>query len=138
VPGPKVGRITTRAAFVELQRSGSRGSSGPVRAVFVACDPAAPGPYPQVGYAIGKQCGSAVVRNQLRRRAREVVRREAPTLPRGAYLLRFSPPSPTQDRGAFRAHVACALHRAAGLPSTAPPDSAPVQPHPPGAMGEYR
>ena len=35
VPSPTVGRITTRAAFAELQRSRARGSSGSVRAVFV-------------------------------------------------------------------------------------------------------
>jgi ribonuclease P protein component len=138
VPGTKVGRITTRAVFAELQRSDSRGSSGPVRAVFVPSDPATPGPFPQVGYAIGKQCGPAVVRNQLRRRAREVVRTEAPNLPHGSYLLRFSPPSAAQDRTAFRAHVACALRRAAGLPAPAPPSSASLRPRSPGATGDQR
>jgi ribonuclease P protein component len=161
VPSPTVGRITTRAAFAELQRSRARGSSGSVRAVFApapsanpnsAADqdhsapnpsdlgssdlrPSDPGPsdhgpsdhgpshlvpsgspaepFPQVGFAVSRQCGSAVVRNRLRRRARAVVRDEAPLLPRGRYLLRFSPASASASPAAFRADVAQALHRAA-------------------------
>jgi ribonuclease P protein component len=112
VPAPTVGRITTRAAFAELQRSRARGSSGPVRAVFVPAESSAPGVFPQVGYAVGKQCGSAVVRNSLRRRAREVIRGEAHRLPRGTYLLRFSPDSAAAKPEAFRADVAKALQRA--------------------------
>jgi ribonuclease P protein component len=114
VPAPTVGRITTRAAFAELQRSRSRGSSGPVRAVFVPAEPSAPGLFPQVGYAVGKHCGPAVVRNRLRRRAREVVRHEAHRLPRGTYLLRFAPGSAAVKPEAFRADVTKALQRASG------------------------
>jgi ribonuclease P protein component len=47
--------------------------------------------FPQVAYAIGRNCGSAVVRNSLRRRAREVVRSTAPDLARGTYLVRMEP-----------------------------------------------
>jgi ribonuclease P protein component len=132
VPSPTVGRITTRAAFAELQRSRARGTSGPVRAVFVPSVPPLSAPvatppaattaggtptsddmFPQVGYAIGKQCGTAVVRNRLRRRAREVVRSEVSHLPRGTYLLRFSPDSASTHPAAFRADVAKAMQRAA-------------------------
>ncbi len=112
MPASTVGRITTRAAFAELQRSRARGSSGPVRAAFVPAQPSARGVFPQVGYAIGTQCGPAVVRNRLRRRAREVVRSQAHRLPRGTYLLRFSPESASTQPAAFRADVAKALRRA--------------------------
>lgn len=121
MPAPTVGRITTRTAFSELQRSRARGSSGPIRAVFVPVDPTVDGVFPQVGYAISRRCGSAVVRNRLRRQAREVVRSEAPRLPRGTYLLRFEPTSAaasTRNPVAFRADVASALQRAAD-PATA-------------------
>ena len=50
---------------------GARASCGPVRASFVPAAAGAVGVFPQVGYAIGKHCGNAVVRNRLRRRMRE-------------------------------------------------------------------
>jgi ribonuclease P protein component len=129
VPSLTVGRITSRAAFAELQRSRARGSSGSVRAVFTPAPaptasssptpstPSTPSStagdvFPQVGFAVSRQCGSAVVRNRLRRRARAVVRSEAPQLPRGRYLLRFSPDSASASPAAFRADVAQALRKA--------------------------
>jgi ribonuclease P protein component len=126
VPSLTVGRITSRAAFAELQRSRARGSSGSVRAVFSPAQaptasssptPSTPSAtagdvFPQVGFAVSRQCGSAVVRNRLRRRARAVVRSEAPQLPRGRYLLRFSPDSASASPAAFRADVAQALRKA--------------------------
>ena len=112
MPARTVGRITSRAVFAELQRSRARGASGPVRASFVPAEESAPGVFPQVGYAIGRRCGGAVVRNSLRRRAREVARSEAPTLPRGAYLVRLEPAAAALEPTGLRADVAAALHRA--------------------------
>ncbi len=113
MPARTYGRITTRSAFAELQRSRARGSCGPIRAAFVPADEGAPGVFPQVAYAIGRGCGGAVVRNRLRRRAREVVRSEAPTLRRGAYLLRFEPAAATLGPAELRHDLAAALHAAA-------------------------
>jgi ribonuclease P protein component len=107
-----VGRIQTRAAFDQLQRSRARASCGPVRATFVPVDRSAPGIYPQVGYAIGKNCGNAVVRNSLRRRMRETARSVAGSLPRGTYLLWVDPRAVECDRLEFSAHVRQALERA--------------------------
>ena len=112
MPARTVGRITSRAAFAELQRSRVRGSSGPVRALFAPVDEGTPGLFPQVGYAIGRKCGTAVVRNRLRRRAREVVRAEAPSLPRGSYLVRLGPGAASLAPRELRADVATALRRA--------------------------
>ena len=107
-----VGRITTRATFVEVQRARARGASGPVRAAFAPADEATAGVFPQFGYAIGRRCGSAVVRNRLRRRARAVVREEAPSLPRGAYLVRLEPGASGLSAAQFRHDLARALQRA--------------------------
>jgi ribonuclease P protein component len=112
VPTRTVGRIQTRAAFGQLQRSRSRATSGPVRATFAPADPAVPGIYPQVGYAIGKNCGNAVVRNSLRRRMRETARSVAHDLPRGSYLLRLEPAAAGLASGELRTHVELALQRA--------------------------
>ena len=115
-----VGRITSRAAFTELQRSRARGSSGPVRAVFAPVDEGTPGLFPQVGYAIGRPCGTAVVRNRLRRRAREVVRAEAESLPKGSFLVRLGPGAADLSPAEFRADVAAALRRAGRVRATPP------------------
>ena len=112
MPARTVGRITSRAVFADLQRARARGASGPVRATFLPSKEGAPGVFPQVGYAIGRNCGGAVVRNSLRRRAREVVRSEAPSLPRGCYLLRLAPAAATLEPAGLRADVATALRRA--------------------------
>jgi ribonuclease P protein component len=116
VPARTVGRIKSRAAFAELQRPRARGSSGPVRAAFTPAGDEADGVFPQVGYAIGRRCGTAVVRNRLRRRARAVVRAEAPSLPRGLFLVRLEPGSAALTPAEFRADVATALRRAARVP----------------------
>jgi ribonuclease P protein component len=112
VPERTVGRITRRAAFAELQRSRARGASGPVRAAFVPAEKGQIGVFPQVAYAIGRQCGGAVVRNSLRRRAREIVRAQAPALTRGTYLVRLEPGAAALEPSAFRQDVATALLKA--------------------------
>ena len=112
MPARTVGRVQSRAAFRELQRSRSRARCGPVRATFAPVDAAANGIFPQVGYAISKACGSAVVRNSLRRRMREAARATAGTLPKGFYLLRLEPAAAGCARGEFSALVQKALQRA--------------------------
>jgi ribonuclease P protein component len=79
---------------------------------FVPAPAGDPGLFPQVGYAIGRHCGGAVVRNSLRRRARAVVRSTAADLPRGTYLVRLEPPAATADPAAFRDDVVAALRKA--------------------------
>jgi len=112
VPPRTVGRITRRAAFAELQRSRARGASGPVRVTFLPVATGDEGVFPQVAYAIGRHCGSAVVRNSLRRRAREVVRAAAPGLARGTYLVRLEPAAAALAPSVFRDDVAAALLKA--------------------------
>jgi ribonuclease P protein component len=120
VPARIVGRIQSRAAFGQLQRSRARASCGSVRATFVPAAAGADGIYPQVGYAIGKHCGNAVVRNSLRRRMRESARAVAGTLPRGTYLLRVEPAAVRAQPEVFVSDVQRALQRAGA--------SAPVRP----------
>jgi len=112
VSAPTIGRVRTRAAFNQLQRSKARATCGTVRASFVPVDSVAEGVYPQVGYAIGKRCGNAVVRNRLRRRMRESARGVAATLPRGTYLLRVEPAAAGSDPAELSASVQRALQRA--------------------------
>jgi ribonuclease P protein component len=46
---------------------------------------------PEVGYAVSRRCGNAVVRNRLRRRLRAAAAGTAATLPPGAYLVTVRP-----------------------------------------------
>ena len=112
MPVRTVGRITRRAAFAELQRSRARGASGPVRVTFAPAPSGDTGVYPQVAYAIGRNCGGAVVRNSLRRRAREVARCTAPKLARGTFLVRLEPAAAALTPAVFREDVAKALLKA--------------------------
>ena len=112
MPPRTVGRITSRAAFADVQRARARGASGPVRAAFAPVDETTPGLFPQVGYAIGRRCGSAVVRNRLRRRARAVVREQASSLPRGAFLVRLEPAAADLTAVQLRHDLTRALQRA--------------------------
>lgn len=112
MPARTVGRIRTRTAFAQLQRSRARASHGAVRATFVPAPASASGVFPQVGYAIGKNCGNAVVRNALRRRMRETARSVAPDLAPGSYLLRAGPKAASTDPAEFRASVVRVLQQA--------------------------
>ncbi len=53
-----------------------------------------------------------MVRNSLRRRTRAVVEAAAPTLPRGAYLVRLEPSAASTDPSTLRHDVARALAKA--------------------------
>jgi ribonuclease P protein component len=70
------------------------------------------GVFPQVAYAIGRHCGNAVVRNSLRRRAREVVRSSVADLARGTYLVRLEPGAAALAAPVFRRDVETALLKA--------------------------
>ena len=78
----------------------------------MAVPPSQDGVFPQVGYAIGRRCGNAVVRNTLRRRARETARSVAPGLPRGTYLLKFDPAAALCDPAELSSCVRRALQEA--------------------------
>lgn len=85
---PQLWRVTDRASFVALRRSGRRVRSGPLSVTYLAPGPDAADTPPRVAFAIGKATGGAVVRNRVRRRLRaalhELVVEGA--LPAGTYL----------------------------------------------------
>ena len=78
----------------------------------------APGDPPRVAYAVGRQAGSAVQRNRIRRRLREAVRDAERTgrLAPGAYLLGASPEVLTMPHAELSHAVAALLH-SVGEPS---------------------
>jgi ribonuclease P protein component len=80
--------IDRRSTFDRLRREGIRVRRGPLGLTFVPLDDARP----QVGFAIGRRVGNAVVRNRCRRRVRALLagRAAAGSLAPGAYLVHVS------------------------------------------------
>ena len=64
-------RLRKRADFDRIYKGGERHSSANLMVIFLA----AAGDGPRVGFTTGKALGGAVVRNRIRRRLREAVRR---------------------------------------------------------------
>ena len=80
-------RVDRRDTFTTLGAA-LRVRAGPLTVSWVPGDPTEP---PRVAFAIGRRVGSAVVRNQLRRRLRSCLRDAAPRLLPGAYLVGAAP-----------------------------------------------
>lgn len=80
-------RVEQRQTFQHLRR-GRRRRAGPLTVSWVPGNPAEP---PRVAFTVGRQVGSAVLRNRLRRRLRMLMREAAPRLQPGAYLVGADP-----------------------------------------------
>ena len=87
-----IGRLHHRDDFLALRRDGSTIRRGFLRVVYRPTgDPSA---RVRVAYAIGREVGTAVVRNRLRRRLRSVMTElstQSDGFPSGDYLVRVSP-----------------------------------------------
>lgn len=68
---------------------------------------------PRVGFVVSRAVGSAVVRNRVRRRLREILRNHVPELPMGALLVvRANPSAAAADTAELRRDLERALERA--------------------------
>lgn len=85
-----IGRIHERSVFARLRREGSFVRSGPLWC-SVLLDPSLSRPH--VAYALGRPLGSAVSRNRLRRRMREIVAARGSSLAPGWYLFGADAPA---------------------------------------------
>jgi ribonuclease P protein component len=105
-----IGRISRRSVFQRLTREGVRVRSGALWCSAVA-DPSLGQPH--VAYAIGRATGGAVERNRLRRRLREIVRREGQRLAPGWYLIGAHPGAERADHRELGRLVAGLVERLA-------------------------
>jgi ribonuclease P protein component len=90
--------------------------SGPI---MVSWLPAATPHPPVLAFAISKKVGTAVVRNRLRRRLREIARSH-PDLRGGTYLIRTAPGAAPLTFQALRGHFDRAAHELGRLGTTGP------------------
>jgi len=98
-----IGRLRRRDDFQALRRDGWTVRRGSLRVVY---RPACGSPAGlRVAFAIGREVGTAVVRNRLRRRLRSVMTELAVPgsgLPAGDYLIRVDPASASSDSSELR------------------------------------
>jgi ribonuclease P protein component len=101
--------IHERSVFERFRREGVRVSAGTIGVTYLPLDSARP----QVAFAIGRRCGSAVVRNRCRRRLREHLRRRAGVgaLRHGAYLVMVSPAAGSADKAELTRRIDDALDK---------------------------
>ncbi len=76
---PREARLVRRGEFDAVYRVGKRRSSSHFTVFFCANDL----PRSRFGFSIKKALGSAVLRNRMRRRIREIVRCRRPEIPAG-------------------------------------------------------
>ena len=104
-PAPAVGltwAVRDRGTFARFRASRTRTTAGPITVTFVPDEVVA---RPRVAYSVGRKVGTAVVRNQLRRRLRAIVADRAAHLAPGAYLISAGPRAAGLSFGDLRSTV---------------------------------
>jgi len=79
--------LRSRASFALLSEHGRRNQGRWCWVRYAPLPTSSDQAIPQVGYAISKKIGNAVVRNRIRRRLRPLVAAEAASLAPGVYLM---------------------------------------------------
>jgi ribonuclease P protein component len=106
-----LGRVRDKRTFRALQRTGTRGRSGPVAvSALVDTGPGAAGV--RVAYAVGRRVGPAVVRNRVRRRLRAIT--AGLDLASGAYLVTAGPETASLEFRDLQNHLTQAAANAVG------------------------
>lgn len=104
-------RVRRRSDLIGLRSGARQGRSGPI-SVRCGGHGTHEGP-PRVAYAIGRQVGSAPVRNRVRRRLREILRAMAANDPAAVrpavYLIRVHPGAGDLSSAELARHLARAL-----------------------------
>ena len=101
-------RLTSGRTFADTIRRGRRAGT-PTVVLHLAVQDEGP---PQVGLVVGRTVGNAVIRNQVKRRLRQVARERLDALPAGAVLvIRAIPAAAGGSSAVLRRDVDRALER---------------------------
>jgi ribonuclease P protein component len=85
---PQQARMRRPDEFKSVMRSGRRAGGATLSAHVLLADRAVPeDTEPKVGFVVSRAVGSAVVRNRVKRRLRELMRRRLACLPGGSSLV---------------------------------------------------
>jgi ribonuclease P protein component len=113
-----IGRIGERREFERLTRDGRRARTSTLWCRYLRDPAVVP---PRVAFAIGRPVGSAVVRNRLRRRLREVLRAatltEPPLLACGQLLVGATPAAAERSFDQLQVEVNDLLSTVVGVPA---------------------
>ena len=125
IPGrerlPRTRRLRSPRDFQRTRRRG-RSVSGAYLTLHYARQAGDPAPA-RVGFSVGKRVGNAVMRNRVKRRLREAIRRLLADVPPGWDLVLAGKPGAAQAEYAALAGEARALLARAGMLPAAPPDT---------------
>jgi ribonuclease P protein component len=109
---PQQSRMRRPEEFKRVMRSGRRAGGATLSAHALLTTGAVPEDAgPKVGFVVSRAVGSAVMRNRVKRRLRELMRRRLACLPRGCLLVVRAHPAAA---GASQADLAADLDLALG------------------------
>src|SRR5690349_293736 len=113
-------RLREPAAFERARRRGRTWGNALLVLNAVRADP----PQTRCGFVVSRRVGKAVVRNRVKRRLREIVRRRLPGVPGGWELVLSARPSTAAAPYLRLAGAVDDLLQRAGLLSASPPGAA--------------
>jgi ribonuclease P protein component len=104
---PQQSRMRSPEEFKRTMRSGRRAGASVIAAtLLLPSGPVSSDARPKVGFVVSRAVGSAVVRNRVKRRLRELMRRRIASLPGGCLLVVRAHPAAA---GACQADLAADL-----------------------------
>ena len=86
---PREARLLSRRDFLEVQERGTKVTAGPLVGLVAA----SPDGKSRLGLTVSSKVGTAVVRNAVRRRLRELFRKRSDRWPKGMHLVVVARPS---------------------------------------------